>query len=89
MRLLIKESQNQYIELKKCINETVSKTTKKTMFITNVVDEMKNLIQIRRDRSALKKEMIQERQHFYDFQNEIKRINSKIESLKAKKTEIN
>ncbi|KAK8881691.1 hypothetical protein M9Y10_039616 [Tritrichomonas musculus] len=88
MRLLIKESQNQYIELKKCINETVSKTTKKTMFITNVVDEMKNLIQIRRDRSALKKEMIQERQHFYDFQNEIKRINSKIESLKAKKQKL-
>lgn len=88
IQALIRDTQNQYIDLKKFTNETISKTTQKSYFTTNVVDEIKKLIKIRRDRSELNKKIKIEKQHYFGFQSEINRINSKIEGLKMEKKKL-
>ncbi|OHS92887.1 hypothetical protein TRFO_40807 [Tritrichomonas foetus] len=85
LRSLVKLAQTQYLDIKKCATDMVVRTTQKCTFRTNVVDEMKKLIQLRRDKQELYNVLKKEKSHLFGLENEVSTLNSDIAELKKKK----
>lgn len=88
VKSLIHLNHEQLVNIKKVTNETVSKTTQKALFITNVVDEMKNLIQIRTNRTEINEKISKEKTKFDQLKEEIQSIQMLIKRIKAKKQKV-
>ena len=89
VRSLIKMSQSQYMDMKKCIADITTKTTQKFTFRTNVIEEMKKLVHLRKDKTDLDKVLKVEKLKVCELKDDIGELKSKISSLKKQKKKLN